>query len=891
MIDLHRHGEYSDFDGYGKASDLAKIAKEKGYKSLGLTDHGTTGGLIGHYFACKKEGIKPIMGCEVYFMPTFKKERKSFHLCLFVKNLAGYKNLNKILTIASEENFYYKPIVTFELLEKYSEGLICTSACLGGFIPRLVMENKSKALKATKRFKKIFGDDFYIEIQPYKLSEKGLQERLNIKLIKLANEVEVKPILTSDSHFSDKKYWETYLKMREIAKHNLKEVKEMYSERHMPDKDELKKRFYKMHKKDFDDCKSLAKEYNKNISEIGDKVEEEILEKIPFEIPTFDRNAKTLLKKEIIKGLKEKGKYNKESIKRSIKEYDIIIEHGFEDYFLIVQDYVKWAKDSGISVGPGRGSVCNCFVAYALGITSVDSIKFDLNFQRFLRMDKNKLPDIDLDFETERRQEVIDYIIKRYPKRAAQVCSYGLYKVDNLLNDLVKVCGVTDVDEKKEIKRFVKSYESEGVFDYDKCKRTAQFKKFNSLYDNILEHFNNLFKQVRFIGTHAAGVVVTKQDISLYTAILKRSNMLTSAYDLHDMEKINAIKFDMLGLKTMSIIGDLEKSTGEKLEEWWFEDEKIIDHFKEAKTTGIFQYESNTARSVLSGIDVDCFADVYAASALNRPGPLSLKMPEQYAENKMHQENIKDSKFYKYTKETYGTIVYQEQIMDICVRLAKTSWEDADRIIKHAKSIHTTEEILRKHNENDAELRGKFVSGCVANGMRKNEANELFDNITVYSFNKGHAVGYGIISLQEMHYKIYHPVHFWITKMNYCKDEANLSKFKAECVFDGNLILLPHVNYHKDSAIVKVEGEETIAEGYKNIKNVGEKAALTIQNERDKNGPFKSYDDFVSRVPRRSVNSRVISALLDHGALEFSKNIYFKRVKKYNSTLYMKGLK
>ncbi len=896
MIDLHRHDEHSLFDGFGKASDLAQLAKEKGYTALGISNHGSTSGLVEHYFSCKDVGIKPILGVEAYFQPKFDKEKDKYHLCLFVKNLTGYQNLNKILAEATINNFYYKPTVDFKLLEKYSEGLICTSACIANILPQLLLKEKNKlANKVIKKFISIFGDDFYIEIQPYKLKEKNLQEKANIALINLAHKYKVKCILTSDSHYGSKEDFSTYLKMHEISGTKY-DVGETYYERYMPEVKELGQRFIKMHKNDFVNVKSMAKEMYKNLKEIENKTEDEILEKLEIKIPHVTKNtknAKKILKNELIKGLKQRGKYNKKYLERIKQEYEILVYHGFENYFLIVQDYVLWAKKQGIKVGPGRGSVCNSLVAYALGITDVDPVYFDLDFTRFLRKDKKKLPDIDLDFETSRRHEVIDYIVEKYKGKAIQICSYGLYKVDNLLNDLFKVCGVTTSEEKANIKNYVKKYINDDTskFDYEGIKNKAETKYYNKTYDNILVHFNKLYKQIRFLGTHAAGVAIVDDDILNYTTIRRSKDIYTSAYDLNNLEKINVIKFDILGLKTMSIIKELEDITDEHFEYTWLDDALVKEQFKCGNTNGIFQFEKKAAKNILQSIEADCIEDVIVANALNRPGPLSLGMPEQYANNKKELERVKNNPYFKYTKETYGTVVYQEQIMAICRGIGNMSWEDTDKVLKHLKGTQMTEKALEAYERDHKYLLSEFTKGAKKNGFTEREVEEIFEAITVYSFNKGHATGYTLISWQMMWYKVYYPTQFWYVCLKYASNDADLMRYKIDAVKEENIILLPHVNRTANYSITKLDGELALQEGLISIKNVGEKAAIAIEAERKKNGIFKNIDDFIDRVPKRVVNARVVNALLEAGALEFNKKKYISRVKKYNSTLYMKGMR
>lgn len=907
MVDLHRHDEFSAFDGFGKAAELAELAKSLGHTSLSVSNHGNTNGLVKHYQACEEHGINCIMGVEAYFQPTINKEKERYHLCLFAKNLKGYENINKLM-YRGEKQKHYNPIICFEDLEEFSEGVICTSACVQGFVSKAINNGKiSVAEKAVRKFVEIFGDDFYIEIQPYKIDEEGTQERINIELIKIASKLDVKCVLTSDSHYGRKEDFDTYVKMHEIAKHNY-DIEATYGERYMPTEKELVDRFVLMHSKStngnaswsIDKTLKRAKEMILNLGEIESKVEQGILGKLEEKLPVIsDRSYEVMLKK-VKEGLKRIGKRDdKEYIARCKKELAVIKKHGFADYFLIVADYVKYAKDKGISVGPGRGSVCNCEVAYLLGITDVDSIKFGLNFERFLREDKKKLPDIDIDFETDRRQEVIDYLIEKYKGHAAQVCSYGLYKTDNLVNDLAKVCGLEDAEEKKALKSYIRS-KTDDTYHFDYDENDGFVERYNERYDDIVKHFSKLSNKVRFIGTHAAGVAICGEDIKRYCAIRVSKDKVTgeereyTCYDLADLEKIKVVKFDMLGLRTMQSLGELRRMTGNKgLTDEMYHDEKIFERFAEGDTDGVFQYEAGTPKRMLQDCHADCFEDIIAVSSMNRPGPLSMKMPEQYAHNKFNLGDVQNSKFYEFTKETYGVIVYQEQLQQICTKVGKLSWADADRLMKLMKQAIATMGDLDKVAEEREDMKRRFVKGAMENGWEKQEAEEAFNGMLKYLFNKGHSVSYGMISLEEMFYKVYYPTEFWYVKMKYCNqsEDAKLAKFKESAVASGALVFLPHVNYTADYCLRKVDGENVIQEGISSIKDVGEKAAQAIEEERRKNGVFVNFDDFYDRCKSRAVTERVIRALKEQGALEFDKKKYISRVKKYNSSLYMRGMK
>ena len=405
MIDVHRHDEYSTFDGYGKATELAAYAKELGYTSLCTTNHGNTNGLIQTYDACKQLDMKPILGVEGYCLPVYKEKTRGYHLIVIAKDLKGYGNMNRLQYEADKQK-YYNPIWTLDLLRKYHEGLICTSACVASYSSQAIIKGNIKAAeKFLAKLYGIFGEDFYVEIQPYKISDPGVQERVNVELIKLSLKNHWNMILTSDSHRGRREDLPSYIKMHEIAGHDISHIEDTYSERYMPAPDELGKRFIKMHEKDFGlkRCKQLVKHMYRNLDDIEEKCEKYYLDELPLVLPDMSKEGKSasdVLTSNVMAGLRRRGKTSDEYMQRCRDELEIIIYHGFDDYFLMVADYVNWAKEQGISVGPGRGSVCNSLVAYALGITEVDSLYFDLDFRRFLRKDKTAIPDIDIDFET-----------------------------------------------------------------------------------------------------------------------------------------------------------------------------------------------------------------------------------------------------------------------------------------------------------------------------------------------------------------------------------------------------------------------------------------------------------------------------------------------------------
>lgn len=921
MVDLHRHNMFSRFDGFGKPSDLAKLAKELGHTALGTSDHGNTNGLVQVYKACKHERIKAILGVEGYFLPKYKPQERGFHLCLFAKNLEGYKNLNTI-QYEGEKRKFYNPIWDFDLLEEHHEGLICTTACIASYSSQCILKGKpEKAKKYLLKLKQIFGDDLYVEIQPYKVSEEGAQEKVNKAMMELAEELRLKCILTSDSHYGRKEEFDTYLKMHEMDGHNLSWVEGTYKERYMPTEKEIVDRFVAMHSAGMNGHASWsvsatlkrAKQMIANLEEIESKVDDDILGGLELKLPKLggEDNFKEIVR-QIKEGLKSRGQYTKQYIERCKQELDVIKANGFIDYFLIVADYVNWAKARGICVGPGRGSVCNCLVAYAMHITEVDSIRFNLDFRRFMRYDKKAFPDIDIDFEMDRRGEVIEYLLNKYKGHSARVSSYGLYQVDNTLNELAKVCGLPvgkDVDpqtakankeELARIKRMINehkledgSIDEEGLLHGDSRKYVQYL---NKTHDGIVTHFLRLFGKVRFIGTHSAGVVITSGDVLQYTSLrTDRSGNIYASYNLEDLNDINIIKFDLLGLKTMQSIGECRKLAGiEGFDVKHVNDANLLEQFRLGNTSGVFQFESGTAKRILDEIHCDCFDDVVATCAMNRPGPLGQGMPEMYAESKLSGVH-KDGPMYKYAKESYGTIVYQEQLLLICVFVGGLEWNEADQVLKANKhgSAGRSIAILKGYTEKTGvDLKKKFLRSATRNGLSEAEANSLWDSLMVYTFNKGHAAGYCIVAMEEMFYKYYYPTFFWYSKIKYAGSDSDKELYSSYASKSGSVVFLPHVNYSKVStSIRKIEGEYALQRGLSELKGVGEKAAQFILDERKRNGVFTSFDNFYDRCKGRVVTSKVVDILKEQGALEFNKRVYIKRVTAYNSSLYSRAIR
>ena len=890
-FEMHKHSHYSMFDGFDKVNNIVAYAKELGHKAVGLSDHGNACGIIQLYNECKKQGLKPLMGVEAYFQPKFNAGGKKFHLCLYAYNNVGYHNLCRIISEANENNFYRTMTVDFELLEKYTEGIICSSACVAGFISQAILKDKMNiAVKAAKKFKKIYGDNFYIEIQPMSVIEDGIdiQEVVNNKLLKLGKKLGIKTILTTDSHFTREQDFDSYLMMHKLSKigsakgegFTIEHIEQTYRERYMHSEEDICNKFEEMHG-------YYPQEQLDAMQEIYDKIDIELdfSGSIP-ECDDYEDNEKALTKI-CQKRLKETGRWNKEYIDRAKYEISVIKGHGLCDYFLIVREYVQWAKNNGIYVGPGRGSCGGSLVTELLGITEIDPIVVGTDFDRFLRPDKKKMPDIDLDFENGRQQEVIEHILKKYEGRASKISTFGYYKSANLINDLCKVYEIPK-DEVARIKAILKSHVPEMAhfefedISYKEIMRDRQVAEIDKEYDSFVKHFCMLCGQVKYYGQHPAGVLVTKGEISKWVPMMKVKGQMICSYDKYDCEGVDMVKFDVLALKTLNVIHEIEDMTGDVFDRRQLDDETeylMYKNFSEGNTLGIFQLNKEAARGILTDIHADNIQDVIAAISLNRPGTLKLKTHEQYAGNKQRLDET--TVWYPYTKDAYGSIIYQEHVMRICKGLADMPMERIDKLMKFKFS-----------EEERGHLKEEFIAGAKAHsGLSEKVTGPLFDAMALYMFNKGHGAGYALISEWMMYHKVKHPTEFWFATLKWEYDERKRREFMNEAVSEGILMFIPHVNYTADYSIRTIEGEKVIQMGYNCIKNVGPKAALEIEAERKKNGPFRSYDDFVDRCKSRSVTTRVISSLLEDGALEFNKKTYIKRVKKLNSDLYMRGLR
>lgn len=632
----------------------------------------------------------------------------------------------------------------------------------------------------------------------------------------------------------------------------------------------------------FEDLELIESGMNKFLEMIGDA--REWFESGESHMPKYTDSPEAtyaLMRKKCIEKLKKEGKTSQEYRDRLKYEFDVIKYHGFQDYFMIVQDYVNWAKNNDIAVGPGRGSAGNSLTNYALGITEVDPIYFGNNFDRFLRKDKKKFPDIDVDFCQRRRDEVIEYIKQRYEGKAAQTLTCGTYNIKNLLNDLSKICGVKSQAEVKDIKKRLEKYcdDNEHTIN-EEIYKDKELNKYNSMYDNIIIHFTKMYGKIRFFGTHASSVILADEDISYLAALTRVGNNIRTSFDLRDIETLKLLKLDILGLSSASKVHELEVMTGEKFSYDMLRDKKTLKEFEKGNAS-VFQFESASANAISKEIGIDSFEDVVVATSVNRPGPLSMNMHKKYKEAKSNPDT--SSPWYKYTDQTYGTLIYQEQGMPICKEIGKLDSDTTDKIVK-ADFLHIPSDQLK-------EWKKKFYKGANEYGLTKKQTEELFNSLIQYSFNRGHGVAYAMLSVELMYFKVHYPLYFWYCTLKYENKEDRQIQQESLAVQSGCPILLPHVNAEVEYSIQNIDGDNVIQRGLVTIKNVGDKAAELIVEERKKNGKYHSVKEFKERVEGRAVNSRCVEALIQEGALDFNEQRFLRRCEQYNISLYQRRIK
>ena len=878
---LHVHTQYSILDGASNIRELITKAKKDGMIALAITDHGNMFGVKEFYNEARAQKIKPIIGCETYvaeksrFEKTGKEDRSGHHLILLAKNHTGYRNLMKLVSRSYTEGFYYKPRIDKELLWEHNEGIIVCSACLGGEVPQTLM-NKGEAVaeKVILEFKKYFGDDYYLELQRHPSGDPEIdrdvldnQKKVNHQLLKLAEKHNIKLIASNDVHFINDvdagahdrliclntgKDLDDPNRMRYTRQEYLKSTEEMYTL--------------------FSDVPGALE----NTMEIAEKIESYELNKLPimpdFPIPEGFGNEDEYLHHLTYEGAKKRYKEITGEIKKRIDfELSVIRNMGFPGYFLIVHDFLRAAREMGVSVGPGRGSAAGSVVAYCNYITDIDPIRYNLLFERFLNPDRISMPDIDIDFDEEGRDMVLQYVVEKYGKdRVAQIITFGTMAARMAIRDVARVQKLPLPQADKLAKLVPEKPGTTLKMAYKEVKELSQArKKGEEDIKQTLQYAETLEGSVRHTGLHACGIIISRNELTDHIPVctLKDTELLVTQYDGNHVESAGMLKMDFLGLKTLSIIKDaietIEKSKGEQIDfnTIGLEDEKTYELFARGETTAIFQFESPGMKKHLKDLKPNRFEDLIAMNALYRPGPMEY-IPT-FIKRKHGREAISFEVpvMEKLLEDTYGITVYQEQVMLLSQEMAGFSGGQADSLRKAMGK--------KKKHEMD-KLRELFTEGCLKNGYEEKIIKKIWadwEAFAQYAFNKSHSTCYAMIAYHTAWLKAHYPAEFMAAVLSRnISDIKKITIFMDECRRKDIEVLGPDINDSELKFTVNKEGN--IRFGLGAIKGVGESAAEKIIEERSTNGLFKNIFDFAERVNLHSVNKRSLEALAAAGAFD-----------------------
>lgn len=880
FVHLHIHSEYSLLDGANRIKDLPIRAKELGMDAIALTDHGSMFGTIDFYKACKANGIKPIIGCEVYVAPRSRKDKdpnldaRYNHLILLAKNNDGYKNLAKLVSLGYTEGFYYKPRIDKETLEQYHENLICCSACLAGEVNQAILKNNmEEAKKVALWFKKLFGEDYYLEIQNNGIKEQVL---VNQKLIELSRELDIPLVATNDAH---------YLKREDAYNHEV--LLCIQTGKKMSDEDRMKFETDELYVKSPEEMSDYFKnvpEAIENTVKIAEKcnVEFEFGHTIlpNYDVPEEFETHYDYLKKLCDDGIKNRYGENptKEILERAEFEMNVINQMGYVDYFLIVWDYIHYAKTHNIPVGPGRGSGAGSIVAYAIEITDIDPIKYGLIFERFLNPERISMPDFDVDFCYEKRDQVIDYVCRKYGHdHVSQIITFGTMSARMVIRDVGRVLDVPYAETDKIAKMVPNELHITIKKAMEQNKELRDLYEQNADMKKMLDIAMALEGMPRQASTHACGIVITKDPVVDYVPLYRRDDIISTQYIMTTLEELGLLKMDFLGLRTLTVIQDtielVKANRGIDVEfDKEMNDSKVYKLWQEGNSVGIFQFESQGMTNFMKELKPDCLEDIIAGVSLYRPGPMD-QIPRYIANKKDTEHAVYTHPALKPILEvTYGCMVYQEQVMQIVRDLAGYSLGRAD-LVRRAMGKKKLD-VMAKERENfihgQVDENGNIIiKGCVRNGIDEKSANKIFDEMAEfakYAFNKSHAACYAVVAYRTAYLKAYYPVEFMAAMLN--SFLGNLDKIPAyteECKRLNIQILKPDIN--KSYTKFTVDGDK-IRFGLGSIKNVGTSAVDEIVAERDRNGQFKDFADFCERIQETNVNKKCIESLIKAGAFD-----------------------
>ncbi|NOZ60528.1 MAG: DNA polymerase III subunit alpha [Calditrichaeota bacterium] len=873
FIHLHNHTSYSLLDGACRISDIIETCKAFNMDAFAITDHGNMFGAINFYMELKKADLKPIIGAEVYIAPgsrldktkSDKQKDTSYHLVLLAKNFEGYQNLMELVSIGFLEGFYYKPRIDKDTLRKHSSGLIAMSACMSGEIARKIRNNDMQAAeRAALEYREIFGDDFYLELQRHGIEE---EEAVVQGMAELSKKLGIPMVATNDIH---------YLKQEHSRAHEI--LLCIQTGKTLKDANRMRFNTDQVYFKSQDEMIKLFSDFPEaieNTTKIADKCNLE-LDLDQIHLPRFDlpEGFQHLSLDEYLHQIAEQGlkkRYTEitpELKQRLEKELDIIKEMGYAGYFLIVKDFIDHARKEGIPVGPGRGSAAGSLVSYCLGVTNIEPMQYDLLFERFLNPDRVSMPDIDIDFCFERREEIIRYVKNKYGEdNVTQIITFGTMAARGVIRDVARVLEINLAEADKIAKLVPQELKMTLTKALAQVPELREIANKGGIYKELIDNSLVLEGLHRHASIHAAGVVITPGKLTRYTPLYKspQKKDITTQYDGKTLEKIGILKMDFLGLRTLTVIDDTLKqlkARGKVIDpdQIPLDDPKTLEIFSKGETVGVFQFESSGMRNSLIQLQPQNIGDLIAMNALYRPGPMRNipdfidrrhgRTPITYAHPKL--EPI--------LKETYGIIVYQEQVMRVASELAGFSMSKADELRRAmSKKIKSVMEKLKV----------EFIEGARENRLSEADAIEIYDLIekfAEYGFNKSHAAGYSVVAFQTAYLKAHYPAEFMAANLtSEMTDSDRIVILIEECKRMGLEILPPDVNF--SDLKFKVENGK-IRFGLLAIKNVGKNAILSIIQAREKEGSFKTLFDLCQHVDLRLVNKKVLESLIQAGAMD-----------------------
>ena len=878
---LHVHTQYSILDGASSIPGIVNKAKEDGMTAVAITDHGNMFGAKEFYNYCLKHGIKPVIGCEVYVAKNGRKNQKEKddragdHLILLAKNKTGYHNLVKLVSLAWIEGHYYKPRIDKELLAQYREGIMVSTGCLGGEVPQAILNlGEEKAEKLVLQFRELFGEDFYLELQRHRTGDPDVdndtfarQEIVNNVLIRLARKHQIKLVATNDVHFINAPDAEAHDRL--ICLNTGTELDDPTRMRY------TKQEYFKTRAEMYELFRDIP-EALENTEEIVNKVEVYDLNRNPilpvFPLPEGFGDEDEYLRHLTYEGAAMRyGTITDEIRARIDFELDVIRKMGYPGYFLIVQDFLRAAREMGVSVGPGRGSAAGSVVAYCTRITDVDPLKYDLLFERFLNPDRTSLPDIDIDFDEDGREQVLEWVVKKYGKdKVAQIITFGTMAAKMAIRDVGRVQKLP-LAEADRLAKLVP--ERPGIslrHTYDEIPELKQAREStNDLIASTLKYAEILEGSVRHTGIHACGVIIGRDSLIDHIPVCtsKDTSYLVTQYDGDHIESVGMLKMDFLGLKTLSIIKDtvanIRKSRGIDIDvsRLPLDDQATYDLYSRGETTGLFQFESVGMKRHLRELKPNRFEDLIAMNALYRPGPMEYIPSYINRKHGIEKVHFELPVMEKYLKDTYGITIYQEQVMQLSQAMAGFTAGEADSLRKA---------MGKKKKDVMDRLKEKFLEGCASNGYSREISEKIWrdwEAFAQYAFNKSHSTCYALVSYQTAYLKAHYPAEFMAAVLSRnISDIKKITTLMDETRRMGIQVLGPDINESHIKFTVNREGH--IRFGLGAIKGVGESAANTIIEERELNGPFTSIFNFVERVKLTTVNKKNLEALAAAGAFD-----------------------